>query len=137
MIPVLHEALCNGQRLRLFRPPADGTDFPWHAMDDLHACLGLPAELRRTIMRGIRSQVIVHTVATADGIVTIAPHFMAYGLIEGAIERGHAPAWAEKEYRLSMVVAMKKMTAHLGEAGSLGFAIAAARRQADDDGGAA
>ncbi|MFG1359951.1 hypothetical protein [Xanthobacter pseudotagetidis] len=137
MTPVLHEAIVNGQRLRLFRPPVEGPDFPWHGVDDLHECLGLPTDLRRTIMRGLRSQVVLYTVATADGIVTIAPHFMAAGFIEGAIERGYAPPWADKEYRLSLLAAMKKQTRHLGEADSLEFAIAAARRPADSQGGAA
>jgi hypothetical protein len=40
----------------------------------------------------------LRTVATADGLVTIAPHFMAQGCIDAMVAKGQAPASARAEY---------------------------------------
>lgn len=82
----LHVDRLNGRPLRFFRAPLAGTHLPWHAFDDMQACLALPEGLRIALKRDLMADWSrdVRTVATADGLVTIAPHWMAAGLV-GAI----------------------------------------------------
>lgn len=85
----LHVCTIAGHTFRFFRSPLAGPDFPWHAVDDLHACLALPRDLRRHFQRWLKNGPYkddVRTVATADGIALIAPHFAAQGLLGAATE---------------------------------------------------
>jgi hypothetical protein len=83
----LHIAVLSGHPLRFFRTPlADGLpDLPWHAVDDLQRCLALNRHGRKIFLALLRSNKrwngIVRNVATADELVTVAPHFMAQGTI--------------------------------------------------------
>lgn len=91
----------NDKPLRFFKAPLQGAQFPWHAAEDLHACLSMPRSLRRHFQQRLKSSEWkddVRTVATADGIVTIAPHFIAQGLIGAMQDVGHADARTEILY---------------------------------------
>lgn len=91
----------NDKSLRFFKAPLPGPHLPWHAAEDLHACLGLPRDLRRHFQQRLKSSEWkddVRTVATAEGIVTIAPHFVAQGLIGAMIDVGRADAKTEISY---------------------------------------
>jgi hypothetical protein len=116
MINPLHVAQVGESRLRFFRTPLeDGRpDFPWHAVDDLHLCLGLNRELRKIFLRKLRSgQQLVRTVPTAEGLVTIAPHYMAQGMIGAVIEAGIAPDSIRASYDAAGGEALKKLCSHL------------------------
>ena len=91
----------NGKPLRFFKAPLPGPHLPWHAAEDLHQCLALPRGLRRHFQQRLKSSEWtddVRTVATADGIVTIAPHFIAQGLIGAMQDVGRADARTEIRY---------------------------------------
>ena len=91
----------NDKPLRFFKAPLQGAQLPWHAAADLHHCLSLPRDLRRHFRQSLRSSEWkddVRTIATHDGIVTIAPHFMAQGLIGAMQEAGRADARTEILY---------------------------------------
>lgn len=91
----------NDKPLRFFKSPLPGPHLPWHAPEDLHRCLDLPRDLRRDFQRKLHSSEWkgdIRTVATADGIVMIAPHFMAQGLIGAMHDAGRADAKAEFRY---------------------------------------
>ncbi|GJD36588.1 hypothetical protein [Methylobacterium aerolatum] len=91
----------NNKPLRFFMAPLPGPHLPWHAPEDLQHCLDLPRDLRRDFQRKLRSSEWkddIRTVATSDGIVTIAPHFMAQGLIGAMQDVGRADAKTEVRY---------------------------------------
>jgi hypothetical protein len=115
VIEPLHVATVDGQPLRFFRTPLnDGRpDLPWHCVDDLHRCLGLDRNARRAFLRRLQNArewgKDVRTVATADGLITIAPHYMAQGWVDAMIHEGMAPARVRREYDLAGTDAMKKL----------------------------
>jgi hypothetical protein len=49
------------------------------------------------------------TVATTDGIVTVAPHFLAHGMVDALIQDGQAPAQARDEYDRASADALRKI----------------------------
>jgi hypothetical protein len=113
MIAPLHVANVGGHPLRFFRTPlTDGRpDLPWHCIDDLQHCLGLNRQGRKVFPRMLRSsewRAIPRTVATADGVVTIAPHFIAQGMIDAMVENGRTPASVRHDYDRAGADAMKK-----------------------------
>jgi hypothetical protein len=117
MIEPLHIASIGGHSLRFFRSPLDDgrPDFPWHAIDDLHRALGLDRRARRFFLAKLRSaHGELRTVATADGLVTVAPHFMAQGTVDAMVDEGMAPASARSEYDRAGAAAMKKLARDLG-----------------------
>jgi len=114
MIEPLYIATVGGHPLRFFKTPLDDgrPDFPWHAIDDLHRCLGLNRAQRKLLLSRMRSWKgggEVRTVATADGITTVAPHFMALGVIDGLVEEGTVSAATSFEYDRASAAAAKKL----------------------------
>jgi hypothetical protein len=107
----LHVASVGGQLLRFFNTPLeDGRpDLPWHAVDDLHHLLGLNRDARRFFLRKLRKRGGVETVATSDGVVTVAPHYMAQGTIDAMVEKRMAPASIRDEYEHAGAEALQKL----------------------------
>ena len=88
LVEPIHVATVCGHRLRFFKTPiSDGApDFPWHSVEDLRCCMKLPRDLRRLMLRTERGSEFKNSyrdVATAEGIVTIAPHFIAQAILDG------------------------------------------------------
>lgn len=108
-------------------------DMPWHSVDDLWPILVPGRDFFDAVKRQLRSRwQDPRTVATAEGIVTIAPHYMAEGLFEavGGLPADLRPAnfiRLRGRYRNCCTQAMKLMTAHLDPAQKLFFALAAMR----------
>ena len=112
MITPLHTATISGQPLRFFQTPNDDglPDLPWHAVDDLQRCLGLNRSARKYFLHTLYSKhKEVRTVATTDGIVTVAPHFMAQGTVDAMVESKMAPASVRLEYDRAGAEALKKL----------------------------
>ena len=114
-------SLLNGRSLRFFRAPLTGTHLPWHAFDDLLACLALPEDVRvglkRDLMAGWSRD--VRTVATADGIVTIAPHWMAAGLVGAVAGRTGDELDLTVAYQQALFSAWAELTGDMPAADSL------------------
>lgn len=129
---VLHTGDIGGKPVRFYRSPRQGAHFPWHAADDLFLALSFPRPVRKEFQRRLKSDHAddVRTVATPEGIVTIAPHYMAQGAIGAAVEIGCAPASVEARYGVEGVKALNLILAERGIIGAAGiqFAIDAARR---------
>jgi len=126
----IHVASIGKSTLRFFRSPLAGPDLPWHVHDDLVACLGLPRDVRRQFHRMLTNgpfKADVRGIATADGIVTIAPHFAAQGLIGAAIEAGMASTAFVDAYIAAAIAAFKVMTGDLPPMAALEMAIAATK----------
>jgi len=109
-------------------------DLPWHSADDLRRILRIDGELRDVLQRRMKADWDeVRTVATENGITTIAPHFMAEGLIEAMEEMPDVlpepdRVLARGRYRNAVTSAMKLMVAHLCPLERLHFALAASDR---------
>lgn len=132
LTPILHSGVVNGKPLRFVPSPLTGPDFPWHVADDLFAALAFPRAVRREFSRKLKAEHAkdVKTVATAAGIVTIAPHFMAQGAIGAAVDIGCAPRSVEGEYGREGVKALNKFLDPRGikDMDAVAYAIDAARR---------
>jgi hypothetical protein len=106
-----------GQPVRFYRTPNDDgrPDFPWHAVDDLQRALGLNRQQREIIAHTMRGdlEAVVRTVETADGLVTIAPHVMADGMIYAMVETGNGSSLGHRDYNHAAAEAFKVLTAHI------------------------
>ncbi|MBN9454286.1 MAG: hypothetical protein J0I42_20305 [Bosea sp.] len=102
--------------LRYFRPPLPGHRMVWHSWQDMQQCLALPRDLRREFIARLRKEWGKDTraVMTEAGPTTIAPHFMAQGLIHSMQEFGRADAQLEHQYVLGLVAATKVYHRELG-----------------------
>jgi len=105
----------NGSPVRFFRSPLnDGRpDFPWIAWGDLTDAYPLSAAKKAVFFQRLHADWpdIPRTVATADGVVTLVPHFAAQGFTSAMTECLGIDA--EKEYALGAGEALKIVTAHL------------------------
>lgn len=131
----LYEASHDGGRLRLFRSPLhlryNRADMPWHSTDDLRRLAGFSEDGDRTFQTLLRQDwKEPETIATQDGITTIAPHFMAEGLIGSML--GHPELFARDRiialrsfYRRSQTQALRLLTRHLHPVEKLIFSLAA------------
>jgi hypothetical protein len=114
MIKPIHIATIE-HHLRFFRTRNDDgrPDMPWHCVDDLHRCLGLDRAARRIFLRKLHERGGTQAVATADGIITVAPHYMVQGTVDPMVEVGWVPASVRSAYDRAGSDALKKLVAHL------------------------
>jgi hypothetical protein len=136
---LIHTAEVNGHPIRFFRTPLnDGRpDFVWHSLDDLETAMGVLRSQRRAMLRMIKKDKewgpFVRTVATKDGVVSIAPHFLAQGRIGAAMDSQNLPASFEMAYRLAALEAQRIMDDRIGAgAQSLEYIGAAFHRWSND-----
>jgi hypothetical protein len=112
VIEPLHVAVIGGHPVRFFRTPLnDGRpDMPWHCVEDLHRCLGLNRDQRRIFLRELKnSKWPTKTIPAADGILTIAPHFIAQGVVDSMTDAGMAPKSVRDEYDQAGAEALQKL----------------------------
>lgn len=123
----LHVGRLNGRPLRFFRAPLAGTHLPWHAFDDLQACLALPEDVRAGLKRDLMADWgrDVRTVATVEGIVTIAPHWMAAGLVGAVAGRVGDDIDLTVAYQQALFSAWIELTGDMPAADSLALLQAA------------
>jgi hypothetical protein len=112
----LHVAIIRGHQLRFYRTPNnDGRpDLPWHCCDDLYRCMGLPRGVRKHLQRHMKSRPFrndFRTAATPDGVITIAPHYVAQSI--AAMWHELECADIENEYARGGAAACKKLYAGL------------------------
>jgi hypothetical protein len=113
LVKPLLVATVGGHPLRFFLPPDGRPDFPWHAVDDLHRCLGCGRELSQNFLRYWQSSnqrflrtpqsaelmgSQIRSIPTADGIVTVASSFVARETIGAMMNKGRAPESVLDEY---------------------------------------
>jgi hypothetical protein len=130
----IHIATIRGRQLRFFKTPnTDGLpDLPWLSVEDLRSCMGLPRSARRLMLRMERASEFkgsYRDVATAEGIVTIAPHFVAQGTIDAMKECLGELEDVERGYTRGSFAAYKQLTGDLSFVnGGLEYMVAAANR---------
>jgi hypothetical protein len=109
IVQPLSTAAVGLANLRYFRPPLPGVRTVWHSWQDMQLCLSLPRALRREFQVQLRNEWGKDTraVMTEAGPTTLAPHFMAQGLIHSMIEMGLAKPDIEHAYVHGLVVATK------------------------------
>ncbi len=107
----IHTATINGQLVRFFKTPInDGKpDFPWNSTDDLMKSCGLPSEMIEYFMRGSKDDHgdVYRTIATPDGLVTIAPHCVGQGFTQAMVDVGRAPESFVPQYTIACFMASK------------------------------
>ena len=112
IVTPLHTAQIGRGTLRFFPPPPGATELPRHCHDDLAICLGFRPPDRRGLQAILADGPYareVLTVATAEGLVTIAPHFAAVALIGCCVHVRIAPPEFEHEYFDAVIEAFKRM----------------------------
>ncbi|WP_424138672.1 hypothetical protein [Roseomonas chloroacetimidivorans] len=117
IVDPIHTHVVNGHPVRFFRSPFQGPDMPWHGAEDLLKALDLPREFRRQQISRLHSEwkSDIRTVATADGIVVIAPHFMARGMIDGMKQIGRLTDDVDADYCHGASAAMEVITADIAD----------------------
>ena len=130
LTPVLLTGNVGDHPLRLFRSPLHGPDAVWHSVDDLHLALRFSRDLRRTFKAKLQQDwaANVRTVATPSGVTTIAPHPMAQGLIDSAVDFGCAPPGAYDQYVRAAAQAFGLIVANMPPTEAVAFSIAAYQR---------
>lgn len=115
LVSPIHVGTLNDKPLRFFRAPTDEPQLVWHAWDDLVACACLPRDLGERFQMSLRRDYpnAIRTVATAESIVTIAPHWMAQGFIGSMIESRRMSASADLAYTIQSVDAWNALSGNL------------------------
>lgn len=105
----IHVDSINSNNVRFFKTPLnDGRpDFPWHSVDDLTKAVGLNREQRQYFLRGSQQDhaKLHRTIATPDGLTTIAPHCVAQGFLGAMVHVSRAPKSIELEYTRAVTAA--------------------------------
>lgn len=129
LVKPVYTGTLNGHPLRFFKAPSDEPQLIWHSWDDLVASANLPRSLRRQFKTSLQDEygADIKTVATSEGITTIAPHFMAQGFIGSMIELGYAPPSTEMSYTIQSVDAWNALTANLPDRAGMDLFFAAYR----------
>jgi hypothetical protein len=129
IIAPIHTGDINGKPIRFFKAPLPIPHLPWHCHDDLLRALGLPRSLRRHLQQSMQKcfGADIKTVATAEGILTIAPHFAAQGLLGAAADTGMVSANIEHSYVREAAAALKALGGDLPPAARVEFCLMAAR----------
>jgi hypothetical protein len=131
LVSALHVATIRGQQLRFYcTPNNDGLpDLPWHCVDDLLLCLGFDQEQRKSILRGFRTGPFpTNTIATEDGLVTIAPHHVAQTTISAAEKSLRKTTNLYDQYSLEMKEAGEILTAGMSITDFIYWMVAALKR---------
>jgi hypothetical protein len=129
----IHTGRLNGQPVRFFKGPSGGPELPWHAVEDIYRALGLPRAVRTQLLRMTQETwgQDLRTVATPEGLVTIAPHCVAQGLLGAATKlmglRAKVGADLLSEYAQAGGEVLKKLTGDLRPLASVAFALEAQR----------
>lgn len=129
----IHVAAVGLGNIRFFRSPLDGPRQPWHSIDDLYAAMTLPRSLRRALKAGMPShkewKKSIRTIQTEKGETTIAPHWMAQGIIGSAMETKDLSKDFETAYTFAMVEAMKALTVGMSPLDGMNYGLAAFRNE--------
>lgn len=115
LVSPIYVGKLNGKPLRFFKAPTEEPQLVWHGWDDLVACACLPRALGERFQQSLRRDYpsAIRTVATAEGIVTIAPHWMAQGFIGSMIESKRMPPSADLAYTMQSVDAWNALAGNL------------------------
>jgi hypothetical protein len=127
IVAPIHTGEVNGVPVRFFEGPTSMPEVPWHAVDDLHQAMGLDQRDRVSLLLAMRqdSPDELRTVATEDGPTTLAPNYVAQGMID-AIAEITGPS-IQDEYSLAACEALKRLAGNLPLPESIEFARAAFR----------
>ena len=102
IVKPIHTGTINGHPVRFFKTPMnDGRpDFAWHSTDDLMKAANLTPEMQEYFLRSMKADHsgLYQTVATPDGLVTVAPHCAAQGFTQAMVAIGKVPASFPDEY---------------------------------------
>lgn len=108
----IHVATISGHAVRYFKSPLnDGQpDFVWHSVNDLANAAGLTPEMAEHFLRTSKQDhpQMYRTIATIDGLETIAPHCVAQGFTRAMAAVGKTSASFVDDYLMASVEADAK-----------------------------
>lgn len=121
LVAPVHTGCLYGKPLRFYRAPGQGTQLPWYAWEDPQAWLSLPPDLRAYFRQALMEEwaADVRTVATAEGIVIIAPQWMAQGVVGAIGEIQSTEVALTAAYQQQMIAAWKALTGDMPAAASM------------------
>jgi hypothetical protein len=133
LVAPLHTAAVGLGNLRFFRSQEEGPRQPWHSVEDLYRCMSMDRGLRRHFLAKLKAdwKADIREVQTDTGQTTIAPHFMAQGVIDSMIAVGHAPASMDIAYARACAGAMDVLTLGMSPAEAMTYSVAAYRIEND------
>lgn len=119
--------------IRFFAPPHDEPDFAWAALDDVMRMLSMPAGLRAEMLRSIQEswKDDLRTVATAEGIVSLAPHWMLQGLFDAWLQEGFSSEEVHDAYLSAGARSNKVLTMGMARGDRMAYMLAAFARGRD------
>lgn len=119
----IHIGTINRHQVRFFKGLSGKPDMPWHAFDDLAKAVGFQEEMRRAFLQATQSdwKGQMQSIATSDGIVVIAPHYVAQGTVGAAIETRRCSPDVEVQYAAEGAKALSIIMAHVPPEGFLDF----------------
>ncbi len=101
----IYTGTINGHPVRFFKTPMnDGKpDFAWHSTEDLMKAANLTADMIEYFMRSTKADHsnLYQTVATPNGLVTVAPHCVAQGFTQAMVAVGRVPASFPDQYHIA------------------------------------
>jgi hypothetical protein len=111
----IYAGLINGRSVRFFRSPNERPEMPWHVFDDLMQALELPRHFRRNYLQRVQRDFKhgLQSIATPEGILIIAPHWMAQGLVGASIDVGKHTESLREEYGEECGKALITLTQHM------------------------
>ncbi|MDW7555372.1 MULTISPECIES: hypothetical protein [Azospirillum] len=109
----IHTGNINGKPVRFFATPLnDGLpDFPWHSTNDLMSACNLDGTARQHFMRMAQRDHVgtMQTIATPDGVVTVAPHYHAQGFVDAMVHVKRVKKRARADYDMAIMEAGKAL----------------------------
>lgn len=109
----IYTGTINGAPVRFFKTPLnDGKpDFAWHSTEDLMKAANLSKDQLAGFMQVMKADHpnTYRTIATHDGLVTVAPHFVAQGFTAVMEHVGQVPKGFKNEYLMASFEADDKL----------------------------
>jgi hypothetical protein len=133
-LPPLHIAHVGKGTLPFFKGPSPNPEVPYHAHGHLVACLGVSDAIQEKFRHALANGPFkddVRVIATTDGILTVAPHAAALGLIAGAIEARVVDQEFQHSYIAAVSQALEILAGDLPPMAAFDFAMAAIRNSAE------
>lgn len=137
----IHVETVGNVPVRFFKSPtfleSGRPDMPWHVCDDVWKAIGLDEVGRLSLLTRVRARWSdPRTVATADGVVVVAPFLMGDIIIEAwlSLNRGEGKTEEDDDlaqrqvrgsFRRGNTAALKAMTPHIDARRKLAFALEA------------
>ncbi len=111
----IYTGTVNGRPVRFFKGLGGKPDMPWHAYHDLTAAVGFDEAMSRRFVQLTQQdgKDALQTIATLEGLIVIAPHYVAQGTVWAAVDWGRCSSDTEFQYAKEGVQALDALMANV------------------------